>query len=159
MFIEANKSSNWITNIPKQDRIAGYRKTTNLHRAVATGKLLSHYDVIWKKPTHVRGKFKFSKFTRLIQIEKAKKSFICIWCQCQFTPQLDYNTSWHFYWLCGYCNNVRFITRKKHSPLFRKIAKVFKLRNVYDKSSNSSISITPRTFTPCLSYVSKVLLS
>ena len=39
----------------KHDQIAESRKTENLSRAAATGKVLSHYDVISKIAQHLQG--------------------------------------------------------------------------------------------------------
>ena len=47
--------NHYIANIMKHDQIEGSRKTGNLSRAAAIGKLRSHYDVISKIAQRMQG--------------------------------------------------------------------------------------------------------
>ena len=63
-----------MTSIMKHDLIAGSRKTENLSRAAATGKVLSPYNVISKIAQHLQGtNLRFNNILVLHKYKRQKK--------------------------------------------------------------------------------------
>ena len=62
----------------KHYRIVGSQITTNLSRAVATGKVLTHYDVISKFVQHLHGEFYVFTINQTYTNGKQKTKFYCV---------------------------------------------------------------------------------
>ena len=69
--------ANHCTANMKHDLITGWRKTENLSRAAATGKVLSNYDVISKIGQHLQGtNLRFNNLLVLNKCKRQKKIFL-----------------------------------------------------------------------------------